>query len=172
LCAGGGPRDEDAVDEIVAAIVRAVRDGRLSEARVEEAASRVRHVAAVPASLLAARRAVSCDGDVHVGREASVVRLASPPSFAAGEVPWGMADALAARGVRITDGDGRLVIVVRDLHRQPENQRRVDELLARQPDAILVEMGVPVCRPHAARNYVATYGSAQVCARAAAERMT
>ncbi len=171
LCVGGGPRDEDAVDEIVAAIVRAVGDGRLTEARVEEAASRVMHVATEPASLLAARRAVSCDGDVHVRREASVVRLASPPSFAAGEVPWGMADALAARGVRISEGAARLVIVVRDLHRQPENQRHVEDLLARHPDAILVEMGVPVCRPRAARNYVATYGSAHVCARAAAERM-
>ena len=34
---------------------------------------------------------------------------------------------------------------------------------------VLVEMGLPVCRPSDASNYIATYGSARVCAQAAAE---
>ena len=98
--------------------------------------------------------------------------MPSPFSIAAGDVPWGMEGALRERGVRAGEGDGRLVIAVRDLHRQPENQRAVDVLLASHPDAILLEMGVPLFRPRDARNYIATFGSARVCAQAAAEAMT
>src|SRR5438552_4132985 len=91
--------------------------------------------------------------------------------------PRGAATALARRGVRVvetvTEVAGKdLVIVIRDLHRQPENRLQVDALLSRRPDAVVVEMGVPVCRPKAAKAYIATYGSARVCADAAAELMT
>ena len=183
LCVGGGLRDEDVVDDLVAAILSAVNDGRLPEARLAEAASRMELLtsplagksAAKPregAARIVATRAIRAEGNITVGDEAVVVRLDSPSSIAAGEVPWGMADALAARGVHITAETGRLVIAVRDLHRQPENQARAASLLERHPDAVLVEMGVPICRPPAARNYVATHGSALVCAEAAAAVMT
>jgi beta-N-acetylhexosaminidase len=75
---------------------------------------------------------------------------------------------LTARGVRIGP-DGRVVIEVRDLGRR--NQTGVEELLARHPDAVLVEMGVPAYRPPQARAYVATHGSARVLADAAAATM-
>ena len=172
LCVGGGLAGEDVVDEIVAAIVSAVRDRRLSDERVSEAASRVRRVKIDSAALQAARRALCAEGDIHVDADAEVVQLPSPPSIAAGDVPWGVSDALRARGVRIKEGGARLVIVVRDLHRQPGNQATVDAMLAARPDGIVVEMGVPLHRPRAARNYLATFGSALVCARAAAELMT
>jgi len=182
LCVGGGLRDEVVVDELVAAIVSAVNDGRLGEERLGQAVSRMKRLssplagksAAKPregAARLVARRAIRVEGHVTVGDEAVVMRLDSPSSNAAGEVPWGMAGALAARGVRITEDTGRLVIAVRNLHRQPENQARVASLLERHPDAVVVEMGVPVCRPKAAKNYVATQGSARVCAEAAAAVM-
>jgi beta-N-acetylhexosaminidase len=58
---------------------------------------------------------------------------------------------------------------VRDLHRR--HREAVEQLLQRHPDAILVEMGVPAYRPARARNYVATHGSARVCADAAADLM-
>jgi len=102
--------------------------------------------------------------------------------MAAGEVPWGMADALSARGVRVEARDAgaggdehalpsgtSLVLVVRDLHRHPEHRIAVDRMLAGHPDAVTVEMGVPEDRPRGAAAYVATYGSARVCAQAAAE---
>jgi beta-N-acetylhexosaminidase len=115
---------------------------------------------------------------VRVGSEAVVVRLEAPRSIAAGDVPWGVATSLAARGVKVTatqDLDApagtSLVLVVRDLHRLPEQRQVIEGLLARRPDAILVEMGVPACRPAAARAYIATHGSARVCADAAAELM-
>ena len=183
LCVGGGLSDDGVVSELVAAISRAVSEGRLSEERLAQAGSRLELLtsrfagksAAKPrgeAAWIAALQAIRAEGNVTVGHEAEVVRLDSPSSIAAGEVPWGMAEALAARGVRITEDSGRLVIAVRDLHRQPANQARIAELLAAHHDAVVVEMGVPMCRPAAAKAYIATNGSARVCANAAAEFMT
>jgi len=200
LCIGGGRADQAVVEEIVSGVAEAVARGRLSETRLREAASRVDAVSAwrsrrsravIPQSdigLVAARRAIRADGAVRVGDEAAVVRFESIPSIAAGEVPWGIAREVAARGARVTTIDvgpaahdrdmlveasrGKaLVLVVRDLHRRPAQAEMVDGLLAARPDAVLVEMGVPVCRPKRARAYVATHGSARVCAEAAAELM-
>ena len=48
----------------------------------------------------------------------------------------------------------------------------VEELAARHPGVVLVEMGWPAAwRPLGVRAYVATYGAGQVNARAATERL-
>ena len=201
LCIGGGCADEGVVDEIVDAVAAAVARGRLGESRLREAASRVDAVAAWRAArvggvaprgdagAVAARLAIRAHGAVKVGPDAAVLRFESTASIAAGDVPWGLGGVLAARGVRVTavdvdpaahdlavlldESNGRsLVLVVRDLHRRPEQAVMVDALLARRPDAILVEMGVPICRPRGAMAYIATHGSARVCAEAAAEVLT
>ena len=188
LCVGGGPSGPEIVDEIVSALVDAVRLGRMSETRLREAAARVDGLAAwrgvqgtasqprVGIGLEAARRALRSDGDVRVRDHAVVRRFDSGRSIAAGAVPWGVAGALSARGVHVTDGDpelqgSSLVLVVRDLHGHAGDREQVEATLLRRPDAILVEMGVPACRPAGARAYIATYGSARVCAEAAAEVM-
>ena len=189
LCVGGGLASESVVDEILTAVARDV-----DEARLREAVSRVDALAAwhprgaTPSTddeigLVAARKAIRADGDVRVGADLAVLRFASPASIAAGEVPWGVAGALARRGARVTAIDAApaahdlavpavsLVLVVRDLHRQPGQSERIEAVLERRPDAIVVEMGLPMCRPQRARNYIATHGSARVCAEAAAEVM-
>jgi beta-N-acetylhexosaminidase len=188
LCVGGGLADEDVVDEIVHAVVAAVEQNRLKHERLAEAASRIDALAAwrsnrSPAThasraigLAAARRAVCADGPVGVGDQAVVIRFAPPPSIAAGDVPWGMAASLAARGVHVVEGaedvPGKsLVLVVRDLDRHPAHRAAVETLIERRPDAIVVEMGLPAYRPRGAKAYVATHGSARVCADAAAEVM-
>jgi len=196
LCVGGGPTGREVVDEIVAALCAGVAGGRLAEGagRVEAmAAWRAaqtsdrpddpgKSVAEMPVGrdhpgigLAAARRGLSVSGDVKVRDHAVVMRFDSAPSIAAGEVPWGMAAALARRGVEVTESGeepgASLVLVVRDLHRHPEQLGAVEALLDRRPDAILVEMGVPSCRPRGASSYIATHGSARVCAEAAAEVM-
>ena len=61
-----------------------------------------------------------------------------------------------------------LVIVVRDAHRYPAARDLVRRLLAARPDAIVVEMGLPVWRPPAG-GYVATYGAARTSGQTAAE---
>lgn len=187
LCVGGGPAGSEVVDEIVSALVRDVDEGRLAEA-----AGRVENLRVSPdyrrtsrsegdvspdyrgIGLEAARRAICTSGPVQVRDRAVVRRFASRFSFAAGEVPWGMDVALAARGVQLTESseDASFVLVVRDLHRQPGLREEVEAILARRPDAVVVEMGVPACRPDGATSYIATYGSARVCAEAAAEVMT
>ena len=183
LCVGGGLAGQDVVDSILEAIVGAVHVGRLPEARLREAASRVDALAGWRSrqgapkmmsddiGLEAARRAVTADGEVRVGERAVVVQLESEPSIAAGKIPWGVAAALAARGAHLDAAGGSVVIVVRDLHRHPDHRAQVDTLLRQHPDAVLVEMGVPACRPDRARGYIATHGSARVCAMAAAEVM-
>jgi beta-N-acetylhexosaminidase len=113
--------DEDIVDELRAAIVAAVHDGRLSEERLVDAASRVDQLAAWRAlqeridhratapneigkdiGLDAARRAVRADGPLRVGVSPVIVRLSPEPSIAGGVVPWGVAGPLTELGVKVT----------------------------------------------------------------------
>ena len=198
LCIGGGLAGEDIADELRAAIVAAVKAGRVSEARLAEAAARVdqlaawrREQSAAPArnpgiGLTAARRAVQVDGSVRIDGSPVVVQLISTPSQAAGVVPWGLADPLTRLGARVTaleldgppanlegilaDAAARsLVLVVKNLHRHQWMVGLADAVLAQRPDAILVEMGLPACRPAAAAAYLATHGASRVCGIAAAE---
>jgi beta-N-acetylhexosaminidase len=200
LCIGGGLAEEDIVAEVCGAIVAAVEAGRLSEQRLAEAAGRVDHLAAWRAQeihtavadrslgLAAARRAVKADGPVRIGDDAMVVQVRWSRSIAAGVVSWGMAQPLADRGVRVMPvevqegqvdvgallghAEGQsLVIVVRDLHRHQWQSNLADALLARRPDAVVVEMGLPQCRPKGAHAYITTSGAARVCGEAAAEVM-
>jgi len=198
LCIGGGLAGEDIANELRDAIVAAVRAGQVSEARLAEAAARVDRLAewrqqqgGTPGrnpgiGLAAARRAIQAEGSVRIVGNPVVVQLRSTPSQAAGVVPWGVADPLARLGARVSAVDldapaeslegilgqaaGRsLVLVVRNLHRHPWMAALTEAVLARRPDAILVEMGLPACRPAAAAAYMATHGASRVCGIAAAE---
>ena len=59
-------------------------------------------------------------------------------------------------------------MVVRDAHRHPAAAGPGDQLLAARPDAVVVEMGLPVWRPPGG-GYLATYGAARSSGQAAAE---
>jgi beta-N-acetylhexosaminidase len=108
-----------------------------------------------------------------------VVQLRPGASIAVGNVSWGVGTATfgydgppVAVGEVLRKAAGRpLVVVVRDLHRHPWQATAVDVLLARRPDLVLVEMGLPACRPEGARNYIATQGAGRVNGEAAAERL-
>jgi beta-N-acetylhexosaminidase len=60
-----------------------------------------------------------------------------------------------------------LVLVVRDAHRHPWVADAVERTLAVRPDAIVVEMGVPVAIIGGV--HLATYGATRACGQAAAE---
>jgi beta-N-acetylhexosaminidase len=60
--------------------------------------------------------------------------------------------------------------VVRDAHRHPGAAEAVSRLVARRPDAVVLEMGLPVWRPSAGR-YLASYGAARSNSQAAAEAL-
>jgi beta-N-acetylhexosaminidase len=189
LCLGS-KEYEDSVRAIRECIVDAVREGRLPAGRLEEAAARVGRLKAWLATAgtaevdravgqESARRAVRVTGSPSVWAAPLVLQLRAPGNIAVGPVPWGLGP--WARGVVQVDTDtaearplleratGKpLVIVVRDAHRQPSHRAFVTDLLTARPDAVVVEMGLPVWRPESAA-YVATYGATRANARAAAE---
>jgi beta-N-acetylhexosaminidase len=136
--------------------------------------------------LTAARRALRVAGLAHPPASPVVVQLSPPRNIAVGTVPWGLRPWLRDDVIhldtsqdelslpdRIKDvltraAERPLVIVVRDAHRHPAARAAVTTLTAAHPEAIVVEMGLPLWRP-AAGGYVATYGAARSNGQAAAE---
>jgi beta-N-acetylhexosaminidase len=204
LCLG---RDQDHLSflEVRAALVEAVRAGRLPGERLEEAAARVAELRAWTAQarrasagaaegadaaaigLAAARRAIAVEGSLPTLHRPLVIQLVPPSNLAVGAVPWGLGPWLADDSYReistgnpaaklpelvtrlLAEADGRpLVVVVRDAHRHPVAAEAVSRLVAARPDAVVLEMGLPVWRPAAGR-YLASYGAARSNSRAAAE---
>jgi beta-N-acetylhexosaminidase len=186
LCLGPAV-DPGGVEAVHGAIVAAVRSGRLAEARLARAASRV--AAAVPeaaggaagavdaaAGAEAARRAIRVRGDVVLGEAPVVVELLPEPLVAAGPTGASLWRELRARVPSASMGTpeggsepGRTVLVVRDLGRHPELQGQAVRLLGRRPDAILVETGVPGWTPPTAAAVVETHGAGRASLAAAAE---
>jgi beta-N-acetylhexosaminidase len=186
---------EELVEATAAAIVDAVRAGRLTADRLDEAAVRNAGLAG-PAQgegngydpelgLAAARRALRIEGTLPSSFAGSVlVQLEPPSTVAVGDVPWGLSPHLpGVLTVRMTGADadvidtiasraaGRpVVIVCRDTHRHPWARSLVEMLSTRHPAVVLIEMGWPSAwRPVGALAYVATYGAARANARAVAE---
>ena len=145
---------EPAVSRIVAAL-----DDRVSTDRLEEAADRVAALAAFArpraadvdrgAALGAAERAVRVDGDISLAGDPAIVELRPVANIAAGEAEHGLAPRIVREGEPIPEAD---VYVVRDVHRHPWMEA-VD-----RPGAVVVEIGLPVWRPSAARGYVSSLG--------------
>jgi beta-N-acetylhexosaminidase len=198
ICVGGGLADEEVVTLLAGALTGAVLAGRLTEERLAEASSRVSAVArwaagarkagAAPdraVGLEAARRALRTTGVAPLPGAPVVVELRPAASIAVGAVPWGMGEVLAERdpattvlryegpldlAVVVDAAEGRpLVLVVRDLHRHPGHAAAADAILARRPDAVVVEMGLPGRRPAGAHALLDTHGAARASAVAAAE---
>jgi beta-glucosidase-like glycosyl hydrolase len=189
LCLGS-KEYEDSVRAIRERIMEAVREGRLPAERLERSAERIARLRtwlAVPRTaqvdrgvgLAAARRAVQVTGSPSVAGDPVVFELGAPSNIAVGPVPWGLSpwvpDAASVDAETADSADllrraaGRpLVIVVRDAHRYAGHRALVSALVGARPDAVIVEMGLPVWRPEVAA-YVATYGATRANARAAAE---
>jgi beta-N-acetylhexosaminidase len=200
ICVGGGLAGEDVVTMLAGALEAAVAAGRLGEERLAEAADRVAAVArwaagarsgAVPdrsVGLEAARRALRATGVAPLASAPVVVELRPEASIAVGAVPWGVGGVLAERdpAVTVLRFEGAfdpavvvaaavarpLVLVVRDLHRHPGQAAAADAIVARRPDAIVVEMGLPGRRPAGAHALLDTHGAARASAVAAADLLS
>jgi beta-N-acetylhexosaminidase len=137
--------------------------------------------------LAAARRAVTIHGVRPAVRQPLVVQLVPPSNLAVGPVPWGLGSFVPADSYRqvstattdddlpyvvsalLAEADDRsLIIVVRDAHRHAVARQAVQLMLAGRPDAIVVEMGLPMWRPGDI-SYVTSYGAGRNNARATAE---
>jgi beta-N-acetylhexosaminidase len=121
LCLGGEyprvPGADELVEATVAAIVGAVEEGRLSEERLAEAASRSAELArfgGVPGlgavdlaelGIPAARRAVKVEGALPADlADCVIIQLEPAATIAVGEVPWGLAPHRpGVETVRMTD---------------------------------------------------------------------
>ena len=232
ICWGGSEADEEEFLYLRTALVWAVREGRLSEERLHEAAERNRAVgrwtseqraalpvlepgstAGIEVGLGAARRALRVFGELKpLTSPAHTVEFAPVLSFAIAEhTAWGVAEPLAEllpgttaeridaptadiesvglMETRIVDSDavvdvesvltraaGRpLVVVVRDLGRNPWMEAAVRGLLAERADAIVVEMGLPhgLVGQLAGEGFtvLCTHGASRVCGIAAAEAL-
>jgi beta-N-acetylhexosaminidase len=190
LCLGGDEAGEPIADAARAALVAAVRSGRLPADRLAEAAGRVRALAArVPSpgigagplaelGLAAARRALRSVGRVRLPAGAPVVVQLDPaPTIAVGYTAWGLAGLLpGATELRVgpddplpaLPADRPLVVVARDATRVGWVGRAVASLLAGRPDAVVVEMGLRGPVPPAA-GWIGTGGASAAAGRAAVE---
>ncbi len=117
-----------------------------------------------------------------------VVQVEPPVNIAVGAVPWGlgpwlddgdllrfpmpgqagMVAADAAKTVLDQAAGRPIITVVRGAHRDAAARDLVREVLAARPDAIVVEMGLPIWRPKAGL-FLATYGAGYVNCQVAAE---
>jgi beta-N-acetylhexosaminidase len=173
---------EEAVERVHAAIVDAVRTGRLAEDRLAEAAGRVAGLChwTSPTSIgapgrsvgaEAARRALQVWGDVGVTGPILVLELVPEANIAAGEATHGPADVLPdAVSIQLREAapdlaallaqheGSRLVVVARDAGRHAWQEQTVAEAAALRPDLILVETGVPGDPPNVAA-FIVTRGA-------------
>ncbi|TWJ30129.1 beta-N-acetylhexosaminidase [Micromonospora sagamiensis] len=170
----------------------AKRVGQLAAWTTTARADRSRYAGSNGVGLAAARRAVRVtvgDGGplTPLTAPAHVVEFAPPRNIAIGaETPWGVGVPLAellpgTTTVRYAEADvpadpaagprdRPLVLVVRDLHRHGWMRAAVERALVARPDAVVVELGLPVLVT--GRVHVATHGASRSGARAAAEILT
>ena len=195
LCLGARV-DHELVEHVVEEIVTAVRDGRLTTARLEEAAARTADLSAwtrqartLPPpdpdlGYAAARRALRVEGSLTGFMNPLVVQLEYSHTISEGRVPWGLAPHLdgteqisAVSADATTEalieraGARPIVMVGRRTHRTDSTRALIEALAARHPVAV-VEMGWPSAwRPAEARAFLVTYGATHANGRAAAEAL-
>jgi beta-N-acetylhexosaminidase len=192
--------DEAAVAEVLDALVAAVRDGTLPEARLVEAAGRVAELAAwcaaaprVPpasdeealaAGTGVAARSLTVAGDVALGDDTLVVVVPTPVAYAAGvrepallpalrrlRPGWPAVEVTAPAEVAGLPADGGDLLVVVERRVTPPVRACLDALLDRRPDAVLVYGGLPD-PTDPGRRTVHTYGGGRASAEAVAALLT
>ncbi len=199
VCLGhdAGERELDAARAV---LVAAVRDGRLAEERLAEAAARVVAAAAWASSaggagaavrrdvgLEAARRAIRVEGTPLLDGPLLVIECTAERLLAADPTACSLGDLLRERepatlvraagssddaGRLLAGGDGRRpVLVLRDAHRHAWQRPLAEAVLRRRPDTVVVDVGLPAWRPPAAAGYVAAYGCGLANLLAVAERV-
>jgi beta-N-acetylhexosaminidase len=196
LCCLGAAIDAPGLDAVRGAIIDAVRQGLVSEARLADAARRASRLradasTATPgvddgaASDLVARRAVRVEGPGALVPATGwlVVTCRDAPGIAVGDVPWSAASAVVATdptscavdaspSTSVDDvlarANGRpLAVVVRDAHRHSWQRELAERLAAARPAVVIVEMGWPGVSTAPVR--IVTHGAARPNAHAVAD---
>jgi beta-N-acetylhexosaminidase len=165
LCVG-----HDLGEGVVEAICLALA-AHVPESRLREAAARIEAVgrwAKPEAGLVdrsigaaAARRALEARGETSFAAPPRVVELRATANIAAGEAQHSLAAVVVREHEPVPPAD---VFVVRDAHRHAWMRAAADV-----PGAVVVETGVPLWQPGAARGHIATHGGSRASYEAAAE---
>ena len=158
LCIGPD-KPASLVEEVCAAIVRAIEEGRLPQERLADAARRVRAlpvpyaVRGAPArddrwQAEAAASALLVDGGLPDLSGARVVSVETAANIAVGEVAWGLVpdhrvDPRSPADLDDVPLDAPLVVQVRDAHRRPEVLGLLRSLADSRRRAVVVEWGWP-----------------------------
>jgi beta-N-acetylhexosaminidase len=181
-----GDLDEDRLAQAADRVLACARDVQESRrvAGARETAPTVNGFFAGPpvtASQQAADRALRVRGSVPPMQGAIVLRFQTGTNLAVGSVPWGEVDSgvvldpqrvvdvgpdeAADFALPKTDGTPT-VALVRELHRHPWVRYLVNDLAARRPDLVLVEMGWPGPDELPGSASVHTYGASRANAKA------
>jgi beta-N-acetylhexosaminidase len=193
LCIGADV-DLALIEQVAAEIIAALGDGRLDQARVEDAAARNAELATwtqgnFPTEIepglgyAAAARAVRVEGSLDGLDGPLVVQLVAGHSIAEGPVPWGLSrhvpagqaeqlvvdpSDVTAASLIAKAGERPIVIVGRHIHRS-DTARRLTEAITSAHPTVVVDMGWPAAwRPAGARAFMNTFGASRANGRAAA----
>jgi beta-N-acetylhexosaminidase len=183
---------EGVLEELVTAVERALAEGALTEARLWEAAERVKAVGSravscarsdaprVPArrGIEVARRTLTVRGDVGVRGAATVLATRTVSGYAAGRVPSSLLAELRERRpdwryvedatvADLPDQQGDVVLVVEGF-RSDEAEQAVRAVLAARPDAVVV-YGRLASAEDLGERRVQLHGAGAAAARATAD---
>ncbi|GAA2894504.1 sugar hydrolase [Actinoplanes cyaneus] len=197
--------DQELVLAVADEVALAVTEGRLARVRLEQAARRTTELAgwaarervtrgpattpgdprpAAELGILAARRALTVEGDPAALSDPLVVQLVTGHSIAEGKIPWGLRpflgrieqiDVVAAE-VTADELIGRaaerpIVLVGRRVHQAAVSRALAEKLAAAWP-TVVVEMGWPSAwRPDGVRAFLVTHGASLASARVAADAL-
>jgi beta-N-acetylhexosaminidase len=156
LCIGTGNTDEQ-LAEIEQALLDAVANGDLPEARLQDAAARTSSLgralggttevtfSAEPRfDLGTTAGAFDVAPSTVVQADRTVVAIETTANIAIGLAPWGPAvDARISRGDAMPPVRGQLVLVGKDNHRRDWVRDVIDAARRDHPDTIVVDMGWP-----------------------------
>jgi beta-N-acetylhexosaminidase len=173
------------------AVAAAVRSGRLSLDRLDDAATRLSGIggglrksgreAQTSIGTEAARRALRVDGDPRIGGSPLVLELVATPNMAAGPRPAWLTEVVeqrwpGAQVVRLGPDDQPpdlarrpLVLVTQNGGRHEWQRRLTESLAAQSPDPVVIETGVPGWRPEGVAGVVVTHGAGRAGLEAAFE---
>jgi beta-N-acetylhexosaminidase len=131
----------------------------------------VRRISSSPLAVVAVDASAGRDRDAAEARGGIAAAPDEVVAQGDGAADGTPAKAGTAAEVLAAAANRSLVLVVRDAHRSEDTRDLVTAVLAGRPDAVLVEMGLPVWQPPAGscRAYVATYGASRANGQAAAE---
>lgn len=179
LCLSGLPNQSSFIEGCIRTISAAIDDGVLD---LDDLMSRGDHVKSLrrgrgvvtstptPSELVGT---IECRGSIQlIGQRVKIITVEAEPTIAAGEIKWGMKQALEQRSVQVVESNPDDVLIqARDCWRSTSALEELKTYLVAYPHALIVDMGWPVDEIVHSR-LIRTRGASEVLAQAVAELVT